>query len=141
MGIRAIFDALSDLDYQHVKQICIWKSKAEDEGVRSICNYIQKNQGVVKVDLLENSITHLGCQFLTRVLMPNSQLLKIKLDHNNFGDLGLKNLASALAVNNTLEKLSLNYCGITREGAKYIQQLLANIETHLIKLKLQGNQL
>ena len=121
VGIRAVFEALTDLDYQHVKQICIWKCFAEDEGVRSICNYIKKNPNVQKLDLLENNITLLGCQFLTRVLMPDSQLLKLKLDHNNFGDAGLKNLASALAVNNTLEKLSLNYCGITKEGSRYIQ--------------------
>lgn len=68
--------------------------------------------------------------------MPNSSLLKLKLDHNLFGDEGLKNLSVALAVNNVLEKLSLNYCGITSVGAKCLQQLLANIDTHLIKLKL-----
>lgn len=42
VGIRSIFDALSDLDYKHVRQVCVWKAKAEDEGVRAICNFMQK---------------------------------------------------------------------------------------------------
>lgn len=124
VGIRSIFDALYDLDYQHVKVINVWKAKAEDEGVRSICNFIVKTKNINKLDLLENQITPLGfifyfwfyllgCQFLSRVLLPNSQLIKIKLDHNIFGDEGLQNLSVSLAINNTLEKLSMNYCGIT----------------------------
>lgn len=70
------------------------------------------------------------------MLIPHSPLLKLKLDHNLIGDEGLKNLTESLAVNNVLEKLSLNYCGITAKGAKCLQQLIANIDTHLIKLKL-----
>lgn len=121
VGIRSIFDALYDLDYQHVKVINVWKAKAEDEGCRSICNFIVKVKTINKLDLLENQISPLGCQFLSRILINNSQLLKLKLDHNLFGDEGLKNLSTSLAINNTLEKLSMNYCGITQEGAKCLQ--------------------
>ena len=50
-----------------------------------------------------------------------TKLLKLKLDHNIIGADGLAILSQGLAQNDSIEKLSLNYCGITSEGAKYLQ--------------------
>lgn len=44
-------------------------------------------------------------------------------------------------MNNTLESLALNYCGIEQDGAKYLQEILANVNSKLYKLKLVGNRL
>lgn len=44
-------------------------------------------------------------------------------------------------MNTVLENLSLNYCGIDAGGAKYLQQILANINSKLYKLKISGNML
>ena len=78
-----------------------------------------------------------------RVLHPGQGLglIKLKLDHNRFGTAGLAKLAEGLSQNNTLESLSLRYCDIDSDGSKSIQQILAYIESKLIKLKLQGNLL
>lgn len=75
------------------------------------------------LDLMDNEVGLLGCQFLSKVLHPASmtKLLKLKLDHNIIGAEGLAILSQGLAQNDTIEKLSLNYCGITSEGAKYLQ--------------------
>jgi Ran GTPase-activating protein (RanGAP) involved in mRNA processing and transport len=67
--------------------------------------------------------------------------LKLKLDHNEIGTAGLEILTRGLAQNDTIEKLSLNYCGITADGSKFFQEILANINTKLYKLKLSGNLL
>ena len=42
ISCRAFMETLSDLNYQHLKKIRIWKADLQDEGVRSICNYIEK---------------------------------------------------------------------------------------------------
>lgn len=39
---RAFMDCLSDINYQHLKKIRIWKADLQDEGLRSICNFIEK---------------------------------------------------------------------------------------------------
>lgn len=134
----------------------MYKVGAEDEGTRVICNYMEKVKKVEVLDLLNNDITPLGkknntnqkfkykgCEFLGKVLHPAAEvpLIKLKLDHNRFGTPGLAKLAEGLAQNNSLESLSLCYCDIDENGFKYIQQILAFIDTKLIKLKLQGNLL
>ena len=47
-------EGLTDLDYQHLKDIKIWKAKVGDEGVRSICKYINKSNTIEILDLLDN---------------------------------------------------------------------------------------
>jgi Ran GTPase-activating protein (RanGAP) involved in mRNA processing and transport len=95
------------------------------------------------LDLLDNEIGLLGCSFLSKILHPGcgSKLMKLKLDHNNIGTEGLAILTSGLAQNDTIEKLSLNYCGITADGAKYLQEILSSITSKLFKLKIMGNLL
>lgn len=143
VGVRTLMEGFTELSYKHLKSLRLWKVNAQDEGVRAICIYINKMKLLEVLDLLDNEIGLLGCQFLSKILHPASQckLIKLKLDHNNIGDAGLKILAEGLASNDTIEKLSLNYCGITAEGSKFLQQILSNINTKLYKLKLQGNLL
>lgn len=69
---------------------------------------------------------------------PLCRLKQLKLDDNLIGTAGLKALTLGLRTNNAIDKLSLKYCGIDGEGAKYIQEILANISTKLRSLKLQG---
>ena len=45
-------DSLCDLNYQHLKEIRLWKVDLQDEGVRSICNYIDKVGTVEYLDLM-----------------------------------------------------------------------------------------
>jgi len=39
-GTRAIFETFEDLEYKHIKSIRLWKTQVENEGTRSICNFI-----------------------------------------------------------------------------------------------------
>lgn len=59
--IRSFMDALTDINYQHLKVIRLWKADIEDEGLRSICNYIDKVGTIEYLDLMDNKITPLGC--------------------------------------------------------------------------------
>lgn len=44
-------------------------------------------------------------------------------------------------MNSSLESLSLCYCDLDTDAYMFIQQILAFVDTKLIKLKLQGNHL
>jgi hypothetical protein len=61
VNVRAIMDTFSEISYKHLKTLRLWKVKAEDEGIRSICNYIEKVQTIEYLDMLDNDITPLGC--------------------------------------------------------------------------------
>lgn len=72
-------------------------------------------------------------------MRPGVRLKVLKLDSNPIKADGLKWLTAALRVNNTLEKLSLKYCNIDAIGSKYIQEIIANIDSNLKSLKIAGN--
>lgn len=94
---------------------------AGDEGVRSICNYMLKSKTIEYLDLLDNNIGLLGCEFLSKVLDPGSEvpLKRLKCDHNPFGTPGLAILSEGMSQSKIIEKLSLCHCGIDKDGAKY----------------------
>lgn len=87
---RAFMEGLTDLSYQHLKKVRIWKADIQDEGVRSICNFIEKCNTIEYLDLMENNITELGCEFLSKVLMnPANKINKLRLDNNRIGLKGI----------------------------------------------------
>jgi len=69
-GTRAIMDALREVKYQHCTSIRFWKTYCEDEGVRAICQYLECTKNVLFLELLDNNITALGCEFLGKALHP-----------------------------------------------------------------------
>ena len=66
-------DALKVVNYQHAKSIRMWKTGCEDEGVRAICEFIKVCPAVVILELLDNAITSLGCEFISRILIPQAK--------------------------------------------------------------------
>ena len=72
-GTRAIMDTLRDHKYQYCSSIRLWKVYCEDEGVRAVCQYLEMNKNVAFLELLDNNITPLGCEFLSKALHPKNQ--------------------------------------------------------------------
>lgn len=60
MGVRALMESLSEVNYKHLKSIRLWKLQCQDEGCRTITNYALKTQTIEYLDLLENKIGLLG---------------------------------------------------------------------------------
>jgi Ran GTPase-activating protein (RanGAP) involved in mRNA processing and transport len=91
-------DALRSVNYIHTKSIRFWKTNCEDEGVRSIGMYAKNCPNLLILELLDNQITRLGCEFLSKILVPEAKLnlQVLKLDHNSFGSEGIKALAEGL---------------------------------------------
>jgi len=95
------------------------------------------------LELLDNKITPLGCEFISQTIHPsaNTTLLVLKLDHNNFGSEGMKRLANGLSLNKTLTSLSLTYCNIDANGARALFEVLIFSKSTLEELNLTGNHL
>ena len=70
--------------YPHCVSIRFWKTYCEDEGVRAICQFLELGKPTLFLELLDNRITHLGCEFISRALHPkmNPTIQVLKLDHN-----------------------------------------------------------
>lgn len=104
VSVRAIMDALNELSYKHVKSIKLWKVNAQDEGVRTVCNFMMKMKIIDNLDLLDNGIGALGCEFIGKMLHPSLEipLQQLVLDHNEFGTKGLDQLTAGLCQNKLL---------------------------------------
>ena len=72
------------ISYQPCVSIRFWKTFCEDEGVRAICQFLAIGKNVAFLELLDNKITPLGCEFISKALHPKggSQIQVLKLDHN-----------------------------------------------------------
>lgn len=95
------------------------------------------------LELLDNNITPLGCEFLSKALHPcqQPQIQILKLDHNQFGSDGVIALSEGLAVNPILRMLSLTYCGIGPEGADALFEIMIYQKSALEEVNLSGNLL
>lgn len=69
-GTRALMDSLRTVAYPHCVSIRFWKTYCEDEGVRSICQFLELGKPTLFLELLDNRITSLGCEFIARALHP-----------------------------------------------------------------------
>jgi Ran GTPase-activating protein (RanGAP) involved in mRNA processing and transport len=143
-GVKAIIESLKAASYPHLRSIRLWKTYCEDEGVRSICSFLDKNASVLCLELLDDKVSPLGCEFIGKTLTPGPSCPPIqilKLDHNDFGSKGLINLCKGLKENINLTTLSLTYCEIDHTGARSLMELLIFSKSKLEELILTGNNL
>ena len=70
VGVKAITEALKAVAYPHLQSIRLWKTYCEDEGVRAICSFLEKSATVQCLELLDDKVTPLGCEFIGRTLSP-----------------------------------------------------------------------
>lgn len=96
-------EALTEVNYIHLRKIRFWKVDVQDEGLRGICNFIDKVAGIEYLDLMDNKITQLGCEFLGKTLRgERCRINKLKLDNNPIGNEGLRNLTVGLRENSVI---------------------------------------
>ena len=142
-GTRTLMDALRSVNYSHTRVIRLWKTDSEDEGVRSVCQYIMGCNSVIMLELLDNHISPWGCEHIGKLLVPEAKtnLTHLKLDHNSFGAEGLAHLAKGLSMNKNIVQLSLTYCNIDETGARSLFEILIYSGSVLEELILSGNHL
>lgn len=143
-GVKAMVEALNAASYPHCQSIRFWKTYCEDEGVRLLCTFLMRCSSILCLELLDNKITHLGCEFLGKTLTPGKAcppIVQLKLDHNNFGSQGLINLCAGIQNNEFIKTLSLQYCGIDEEGGRSLFELLIFSKSKMEHLMLTGNNL
>lgn len=112
--------------YPHCRSIRLWKNYCEDEGVRAVCSFVEFAKSVIALEILDNKITPLGCEFISRAIHPkaNTSITILKLDHNPIGSEGLRRLSEGLSINKSIQQLSLTYCDIDAEGARSLFEIL-----------------
>jgi len=118
---------LKQVGYPHCSSIRLWKTYCEDEGVRAICEFMQKSLTVLCLELLDNKVSPLGCEFLGKTLTPGPTcppVMVLKLDHNLFGSKGIILLSDGLKTNENIKLLSVCYCDIDQEGARSLFEIL-----------------
>ena len=54
VGVRSMMESFTEIGYKHLKQLRLWRVKCQDEGVRTICIYIDKVRLLEVLDLLDN---------------------------------------------------------------------------------------
>jgi hypothetical protein len=66
---------------------------------------LESQKSVLALELLDDKITALGCEFVSRAIHPKSStnINILKLDHNEFGAEGLRRLSEGMAINKTIE--------------------------------------
>lgn len=134
---------MRQVNYPHAKTMCLWKTFCEDEGCRAVCQCLAQLKSVFKLDLLDNKLSPLSCEFISNLVHPksNTALEILKLDHNDFGSKGVTLLAEGLAINKTIKNLSLSYCNIDAGGARALFEVLIYSQSQLEELYLNGNHL
>ena len=96
------------------------------------------------LELLDNKVTYLGCEFLGKTLKPSPMcppICILKLDHNNFGSKGLNALLAGIQCNEYLKTLSFSYCGLDQECSRGLFEMLIYSKSKLEELILTGNNL
>jgi hypothetical protein len=66
---------LIDSKFKELYSIRLWKSGIEDEGVRELCRWLLANNSTVCIDLLQNEITPIGCEIISKIIGPPETLL------------------------------------------------------------------
>jgi len=143
-GVKAIVESLIAAKYPHMVSIRLWKTYCEDEGVRILCTFLEQCSSILCLELLDNKVTYLGCEFLGKTLTPGPKcppICILKLDHNNFGSRGLNALLKGIQSNEFLKTLSFAYCGIDAEASRGLFEMLIFSKSHLEELILTGNNL
>ena len=103
VGLRSIVDSFIEVEYTGLKVLRLIKINAEDEGLRVICNFMNKYHSVEELNLQDNGITKLGCEFLGKTLaLEESPLTVLKLDDNPLTTEGLRLLSIGLKLNNKI---------------------------------------
>ena len=94
--------------------------------MRAVVQCLTQLKTVFKVDLLDNKISSLGCEFISTMIHPksNCNIEILKLDHNEFGSKGIIALSEGLAICKTLKNLSLTYCNIDAAGSRALFEIL-----------------
>lgn len=98
-GTQAIFDTFCEQGgYKHLESIILSNLKTYDEGLKSLCKYMETAKTVKELELEINQISPIGCLYLGNALSPRNLVptVKLNLSYNKFGSEGLKNLAKGL---------------------------------------------
>ena len=109
-----------------------------DNGVVAVAAALARNITVTKLNLHDNSLSHVGAKALAEMLKDNCFISKLDVSENRLGIKGLESIGEMLSENIALQSLGLENCGLHERD---IHKLLTPCRIQLRVLNLKGNEL
>ncbi|XP_068686719.1 leucine-rich repeat-containing protein 74A-like [Montipora foliosa] len=109
-----------------------------DRGILAVAEALERNITVRKLNLHDNSLTHVGAKALAEMLKDNCFISQLDVSENRFGPKGIESFGDMLVENASLWNLRLENCDL-HEGDLY--KLLKADRILLRVLNLKGNEL
>ena len=109
-----------------------------DNGVLAVAAALEKNITVTKLNLHDNSLTHVGAEALAEMLKDNCFISQLDVSENRLGTKGIESFGEMLNENNSLWSLGLENCGLHERD---LHKLLQGDRIGLRVVNLKGNEL
>lgn len=109
-----------------------------DNGIIAVSTALGRNITVKKLNLCDNSISHVGAEALAQMLKDNCFISQLDVSENRIGTKGIECFGEMLNENGCLKNLGLTNCGLHERD---ISTLLQAGKIHLSVLNLKGNEL
>lgn len=138
-GVKKICQALEK--NTTVKALDLSGNRIGNEGVEAICKLLKKNDTIEVLYLEDNRITDTECELLADKLRKHESLRELSLSGNRITSKGAKAIATSLRKNKSLEALWLNRNSIRDGGAKMFGTVLRSKNNTLDTLCLEGNKI
>lgn len=109
-----------------------------DNGVLAVAAALERNITVTKLNLHDNSLTHVGAEALAEMLKDNCFISQLDVSENRLETKGVESFGEMLNENNSLWNLALENCGLHERD---LHKLLQGDRIELRVLNLKGNEL
>ena len=116
-------------NYQYLRVLNLCGNKIGDKGIKKIAEALERNKGLVSLDLSQTECGDIGATSISELLFVQTDLNKLYLDKNNISDEGGMKIFQALEGNRSLGLISLNNNSMKDGTANAIIRTLKNNTT------------
>ena len=109
-----------------------------DNGVLAVAAALARNITVTKLNVHDNSLSHVGAEALAEMLKDNCFISQLDVSENRLGAKGVDSFGEMLKENISLQNLGLENCGLHERD---IHKLLQTDRIRIRVLNLKGNEL
>lgn len=114
-------------DFNNNSKEDVWPFKKisdHDVRIQFLCNCLNENNSLQKLDLCNNGITDVGVTLIAETIEKNTTLQILNISQNGFSDDGVEHICSSLRNNKSLQELDMSENKISCRGANEIAQLI-----------------
>lgn len=137
-GLKVVSNVL--IFNSSLKSIMIRGCSIDDEDVKFLLSYVNRNNTLETLDLMYNTITNVGCKYIQDFLVQNQHLKGLAIGMNKeISQEGLEYISEGLIVNYTLQHISLQGMRMDDSHAEIINKILTH-NKGLKRIDIQNNK-